>query len=297
MGNVAVCRKCQEIAWVHEVTSPGSSVAGQAARPAVAKLAIRGVGKSFVKRVSAGSESVEILRGVDLEIQTNEFVSVIGGSGSGKTTLLRILAGLIPADGGDVAVDGKPVVGPSRERSMVFQAINLLPWRNVLRNVEFGLELNGVDAASRREEALRYIKLVGLKDHGFAYPHELSGGMRQRVGIARALATNPDILLMDEPFGSLDAQTGEFLWDELLKIVDATRKTVVFVTHHIDEAIYLSDRIVVLGGKPANVIEVVDVSFRKPRWTYDVRAEPEFSLLRAHLRKLVFAGNAPGASS
>jgi len=254
-----------------------------------AKMSIRGIGKNFVKRVSAGSEITEILRGVNLEIRRNEFVSVIGGSGSGKTTLLRILAGLIRADAGQVAVDGVAVAGPSRERSMVFQAINLLPWRNVLRNVEFGLEMNGVEPVSRRDEALRYIELVGLKDHAFAYPHELSGGMRQRVGIARALATNPDILLMDEPFGSLDAQTGEFLWDELLKIVEATRKTVVFVTHHIDEAIYLSDRVVVLGGKPAKIIETVDVSFRKPRWSYDVRAEPEFSRLRAHLRKLVFA--------
>jgi len=280
------------------VTEAGSTAAAASsvAKDDAAKLSIRGIGKSFVKRVSGGSEITEILRGVDLEIRPNEFVSVIGGSGSGKTTLLRILAGLITADAGEVAVDGATATGPSRERSMVFQAINLLPWRNVLRNVEFGLEMNGVDPATRHQEALRYIELVGLKDHGFAYPHELSGGMRQRVGIARALATNPDILLMDEPFGSLDAQTGEFLWDELLKIVDATRKTVVFVTHHIDEAIYLSDRIVVLGGRPANVIETVEVSFRKPRWTYDVRAEPEFSMLRAHLRKLVFASNAAGAA-
>jgi len=134
---------------------------------------------------------------------------------------------------------------------------------------------------------------VGLKDHAFAYPHELSGGMRQRVGIARALATEPDVLLMDEPFGSLDAQTGEFLWDELLKIVEKTRKTVVFVTHHIDEAIYLSDRVVVLGERPARVVESVPVMFRKPRWTYDVRAEAQFSAMRAKLRSLVFAGAQP----
>jgi NitT/TauT family transport system ATP-binding protein len=163
----------------------------------------------------------------------------------------------------------------------------------VTRNIEFGLEMQRVPAAQRRDAASRYLELVGLKDHAFAFPHELSGGMRQRVGIARALATEPEVLLMDEPFGSLDAQTGEFLWDELLKIVDKTRKTVIFVTHHIDEAIYLSDRVVVLGERPARVIESVPVPLRKPRWSYDVRAEPAFSSLRARLRDLVFASGKP----
>ena len=254
------------------------------------KLILRGLMKSFEKRTAQGRERMEILRGVDLDVHRNEFVSIIGGSGSGKTTLLRIIAGLVPADSGTIALDGKRITRPGRERAMVFQAINLFPWRNVLRNVEFGLELQkATKRAERREAALRYLELVGLKEHAFAFPHELSGGMRQRVGIARALATEPDVLLMDEPFGSLDAQTGEFLWDELLKIVEHTRKTVVFVTHHIDEAIYLSDRVVVLGDRPARIIDSVVVGFRKPRWTYDVRAEPEFSVLRAHLRKLVFA--------
>jgi NitT/TauT family transport system ATP-binding protein len=272
-------------------TTESSSASRAAGGP---KLAIRGVGKAFDKRTAQGQQRTEILRGVELEIHTNEFVSIIGGSGSGKTTLLRIIAGLVPADGGTVELNGVTVTRPGRERAMVFQAINLLPWRNVLRNVEFGLELQNVDGASRRDAALRYLDLVGLRENAFAFPHELSGGMRQRVGIARALATEPDVLLMDEPFGSLDAQTGEFLWDELLKIVDKTRKTVVFVTHHIDEAIYLSDRVVVLGERPARIIESVDVSFRRPRWTYDVRAQPEFSALRARLRKLVFANAADG---
>ena len=264
---------------------------------ALPKLALRGVGKSFDKRTARGHERTEILRGIDLDVNSNEFVSIIGGSGSGKTTLLRIIAGLVSADGGSVELDGVAVTRPGRERAMVFQAINLLPWRNVLRNVEFGLEIQSVDRVARRGAALRYLELVGLKEHAFAFPHELSGGMRQRVGIARALATEPDVLLMDEPFGSLDAQTGEFLWDELLKIVDQTRKTVVFVTHHIDEAIYLSDRVVVLGERPARVVDSVKIAFRKPRWTYDVRAEPEFSVLRARLRKLVFAGAAAGTAA
>jgi NitT/TauT family transport system ATP-binding protein len=267
-----------------------AAMAASSASPQTAKLAIRGIGKSFEKRTAQGHQRVDILRGVDLDINANEFVSIIGGSGSGKTTLLRIIAGLVPADQGTIALDGAPVMRPGRERAMVFQAINLLPWRNVLRNVEFGLELQRVERESRRDAALRYLALVGLKDHAYAFPHELSGGMRQRVGIARALATEPDVLLMDEPFGSLDAQTGEFLWDELLKIVDHTRKTVVFVTHHIDEAIYLSDRVVVLGGRPARIVETVDVPFAKPRWTYDVRAQPQFSALRARLRARVFAG-------
>jgi ABC-type nitrate/sulfonate/bicarbonate transport system ATPase subunit len=271
--------------------APTSAAASAStASPGTAKLAIRGLAKSFEKRTAQGRQRADILRNVDLDIYANEFVSIIGGSGSGKTTLLRIIAGLVPADQGTIALDGAPVMRPGRERAMVFQAINLLPWRNVLRNVEFGLELQRAEREARRDAALRYLALVGLKDHAYAFPHELSGGMRQRVGIARALATEPDVLLMDEPFGSLDAQTGEFLWDELLKIVDHTRKTVVFVTHHIDEAIYLSDRVVVLGGRPARIVETVDVPFAKPRWTYDVRAQPQFSALRARLRARVFAG-------
>lgn len=254
------------------------------------KLAVQNIIKGFAKRTSGGGrEHHEILSGIDLAVEENEFVSIIGGSGSGKTTLLRIIAGLIPADGGVIKIDGTPVAGPGKERAMVFQAINLLPWRTALRNVEYGLELQKVPEKARREAALKYLSLVGLKDHAFSYPHELSGGMRQRVGIARALATEPDVLLMDEPFASLDAQTGEFLWDELLKIVEATRKTVIFVTHHIDEAIYLSDRIVVLGSRPARVVESVPVRLRKPRWSYDVRAEAEFAALRAHLRELLFS--------
>ena len=181
---------------------------------------------------------------------------------------------------------------------MVFQAINLFPWRNVIENVELGLEIRQEPRKTRRAEALRFTALVGLENHAHAYPHELSGGMQQRVGIARALATDPQLLLMDEPFGSLDAQTAEFLWDELLKIVETARKTVLFVTHHIDEAIYLSDRIVVLGGRPASVVDIITVDFEKPRWKYDVRAEPRFAELRARLRRHLFSSRnaSPGAA-
>ena len=238
------------------------------------RLEIRGVGKRFPLRTEEGTRSAQVLQGVDLDVHSSEFVSIIGASGSGKTTLLRIVAGLERADEGRVLVEGHPVTGPGQDRGMVFQSINLFPWRTVAQNVGLGLELRGIEREQRARVANQFIDLVGLAKHANAYPHELSGGMQQRVGIARALANDPAILLMDEPFGSLDAQTAEFLWDELLELVAATDKTVLFVTHHIDEAIYLSDRIVVLGGQPAGIREIIHVPFAKPRWTYDVRAEP-----------------------
>lgn len=263
----------------------------------MARLNVSAIGKAYRIRTPSGVNTVDILRDVNLSIGDNEFVSIVGASGSGKTTFLRIVAGLIAADEGSVEIEGKKVSGPGPERAMVFQSINLLPWRNVLNNVAFGMEMRDIPAKERRERALRFIDLVGLSKHLHAYPHELSGGMQQRVGIARALATDPAILLMDEPFGSLDAQTAEFLWEELSRIVAETRKTVLFVTHHIDEAIYLSDRIVVLGGNPAGVQDIITVDFERPRWTYDVRANPRFSELRARLRQQIFrtatAGKAP----
>ena len=262
-----------------------------------ARLEIRGVGKRFPLRTEEGTRSAQVVQNVDLDVHGSEFVSIIGASGSGKTTLLRIVAGLERADEGRVLVEGRPITGPGHDRGMVFQSINLFPWRTVAQNVALGLELRGVEPARRTQLAREFIELVGLAKHANAYPHELSGGMQQRVGIARALANDPAILLMDEPFGSLDAQTAEFLWDELLGLVATTDKTVLFVTHHIDEAIYLSDRIVVLGGHPAGIREIIDVPFAKPRWTYDVRAEPEFSAIRARLRAHLFgaARAVPGA--
>ena len=261
----------------------------------MAKLVARGIGKTFAIRGKLGHSKADVLRNVDLKIRDNEFVSIVGASGSGKTTFLRIVAGLTQADAGSVAIDGQVVSGPGRDRAMVFQAINLLPWRDVLGNVEFGLEMQKVPGPERRARAEHFIRLVGLERHRHAYPHELSGGMQQRVGIARALTTDPALLLMDEPFGSLDAQTAEFLWDELSKIVAETRKTVMFVTHHIDEAIYLSDRVVVLGGSPAGIQEIIEIDFPRPRWTYDVRADPRFAEFRRRLRDHLFhAGEAAG---
>lgn len=257
------------------------------------RLRLRGLGKQFpLRRGNQTSATADVLRDIDLDVRESEFISIIGASGSGKTTLLRIVAGLEQANSGSVEIDGKSISRPGRDRSVVFQQINLFPWRNVVENVELGLEIRGEAPGARRDRALEFVQLVGLAEHAHAFPHELSGGMQQRVGIARALATDPAILLMDEPFGSLDAQTAEFLWDELSRIVEKTRKTVLFVTHHIDEAIYLSDKIVVLGGRPAGILEVIDVNFPKPRWSYDVRAEPEFATLRKRLRDHLFGTGA-----
>ena len=239
------------------------------------------VAKTFGTRAPGDAEAVVALEDVTFEVGEREFVSILGPSGSGKTTCLRILAGLTGYDRGSVTVRGKPVTGPGRERAVVFQAFNLFPWKTVLENAEFGLKLQGVPLAERREQARTYLDLVGLgKKFERHYPHQLSGGMQQRVGIARALAANADILLMDEPFASIDAQTRELLQDELLKILDRAQKTVVFVTHSIDEAVYLSDRVLVFRPRPGAVASSFEVDLPKPRWTYRARSDPRFIRIR-----------------
>jgi NitT/TauT family transport system ATP-binding protein len=239
------------------------------------------VAKTFDAQVRDNTEPLVALEDVTFDVGEREFVSILGPSGSGKTTCLRILAGLTRYDGGSVTVRGKPVTGPGRERAVVFQGFNLFPWKTVLENAEFGLKLQGIPAAQRREQARAYLDLVGLgTNFDRHYPHQLSGGMQQRVGIARALATNADILLMDEPFASIDAQTRELLQDELLKILDRAQKTVVFVTHSIDEAVYLSDRVLVFRPRPGAVASSFEVDLPKPRWTYKARSHPRFVRIR-----------------
>jgi NitT/TauT family transport system ATP-binding protein len=213
-------------------------------------------------------------------VREREFLSILGPSGCGKTTCLRILAGLTNLDAGRVQVMGKTVTGPGRERAFVFQAFNLFPWKTVLENAEFGLKLQGIPTSERRERTRPYLDLVGLSRFEDHYPHQLSGGMQQRVGIARALATNAPILLMDEPFASIDAQTRELLQDELLKILDRANKTVVFITHSIDEAVYLSDRVLVFRPRPGAVAATFEVDLDKPRWTYKARSDPRFVRVR-----------------
>jgi ABC-type nitrate/sulfonate/bicarbonate transport system ATPase subunit len=236
---------------------------------------------------SFATSSGMVLEAFDLEAREGEFVTLIGPSGCGKTTALRIVAGLLDASGGQVYVDGRPSEGPSRDKAIVFQHFNLLPWRTALSNVAYGLEIQGVRRDERLRAAREYLALVGLADHADHYPAQLSGGQRQRVGIARALAIHPKLLLMDEPFGALDALTREHLQGQLQRIVQEHDLTVLFVTHSIDEAIYLSDRIVVMGVRPGRVIAEFPVALRKPRADYDFRAEPEYARVRGEIWSLL----------
>ena len=248
-------------------------------------LEVRQLSKVFFEQNDPRKQGFVALYQISLSIRKKEFVSLLGPSGCGKTTLIRIIAGLLPADRGEVILSGQKVTAPGRDRCMVFQQFGLLPWRTVLSNVEFGLEIEGVPKEERRRASEKYLELVGLKGFEDYYPHQISGGMQQRVGIARALSKQPDILLMDEPFGAVDAQTREQLQEELLKIWNQTDTTVLFVTHSIDEAIYLSDRVVVMQARPGRIKEEVVVNLPRPRWEGDVKADPRFAQLRSHLRE------------
>ncbi|TMJ45022.1 MAG: ABC transporter ATP-binding protein [Alphaproteobacteria bacterium] len=205
------------------------------------------------------------LGGIDLKVMDGELVSIVGPSGCGKTTFLSVVDGLIPASAGRILVDGRVVTKPGPDRAVVFQDASLLPWRTVLGNVRYGLECLKVGAREARERATHFINLVGLSGFEDHYPYELSGGMQQRVNLARALVVDPKILLMDEPFASLDAQTREVMQEELLQIWLKAKKTVLFVTHQIDEAIYLSDRVIVFSGRPGRVKQSIPVTIERPR--------------------------------
>jgi NitT/TauT family transport system ATP-binding protein len=226
------------------------------------KLEVDRVSKRFPADAGEGTEA---LREISLSVNEGEFVCLLGPSGCGKTTLLRIIAGLETPSEGEVRVDGVPVTGPTPRLGMIFQDYSLYPWRRVLDNIGFGLELAGVEKGEREARAREYLNLVGLDGFADAYPYELSGGMRQRVAVARALATDPAVVLMDEPFGALDAQTRNAMQRELLEIWTKTRKTVLFVTHSVDEAVFLADRIVVLSARPGRIREIVEVREPRPR--------------------------------
>jgi NitT/TauT family transport system ATP-binding protein len=229
---------------------------------AVPKLEVRGITKLYER----GGEKLPVLENFSLSVADLEFLVLLGPSGCGKSTLLRVIDGIETCDAGQVILDGKDVTGTTGAgRGMVFQSFELFPWRTVLGNVAFGLEVAGVDSKERTDIARDYIDLVGLSGFENSYPHELSGGMQQRVGIARALAIDPAVLLMDEPYGALDVQTRELLQDELLNIWERRRKTVIFVTHSIEEALYLADRIVVMSPRPARIEQVIQVPFARPR--------------------------------
>ncbi|MCQ6561755.1 ABC transporter ATP-binding protein [Paenibacillus mendelii] len=205
------------------------------------------------------------LQNTNLTIKNNEFVCVVGPSGCGKTTLLNIIGGLEESTSGSVKVEGVEVKGPGKERGVVFQQYALFPWKTVLKNVEFGLKLRGLSKQERREKAEHYLELVGLKDFANAYPKELSGGMKQRVAIARAYAVEPEVLLMDEPFGALDAQTRAQLQEELLKTWQKEQKTCFFITHDVDEAVILAQRVVIMSARPGRIKEIIDVDIPYPR--------------------------------
>jgi ABC-type nitrate/sulfonate/bicarbonate transport system ATPase subunit len=237
---------------------------------------IQGVSKSFHKTVKESTTEIRALSDVSLSVRENEFVSIIGPSGCGKTTLLKMIDGLIPYDSGRIVINGKPVTAPGPDRAVVFQSFALLPWRTVLANVEFSLELRQLSKEERAKTARDYLKRVGLAEFENHYPHELSGGMQQRAGLARALAVNPTILLMDEPFGAVDAQTRQLLQEELLELWQRERKTVIFVTHSMDEAVYLSDRVVVMTPRPGKVAEILDVPLPRPRVSEQVRRHAKF---------------------
>ena len=227
------------------------------------KISARDVQMDYAAR--GASDRVRVLEGFDLDVREGEFLSVLGPSGCGKSTFLGILAGLTERTGGRIAIDGQPLAGINRNQGVVFQGYALFPWLTVLDNIAVGLDIRGVAKAARRRTAQEYLELVGLHGFGERYPHEISGGMKQRVAIARSLAYEPDVLLMDEPFAALDAQTREVLQGELLRIWEQHRKTIVFITHSLDEAIFLSDRIAVMTRRPGTVKQIIDVPLPRPR--------------------------------
>ncbi|WP_129664066.1 ABC transporter ATP-binding protein [Phytoactinopolyspora endophytica] len=225
-------------------------------------IEISGLGKTFIGQDGA---AVRALDDVNLTVQENEFLTVLGPSGCGKTTMLKMIAGLLPWDQGEIAIGGAPVRGPGPDRSMVFQNFALLPWATVLDNVAFGLRMRGVGKKEREERSRELISLVGLSGFESKRPGELSGGMQQRVGLARALAVEPSVLLMDEPFGAVDEQTRRLLQEELLAIWEKNRLTVVFITHSMEEAVLLGDRVVLMSARPGQISEIVPVPLERPR--------------------------------
>jgi len=245
------------------------------------KICIQNLTKTY-----RGGEVVA-LQEINLDVRANESLCILGPSGCGKTTLLRILGCLISRDCGEILLDGEPVSTPRPDVAVVFQHFGLFPWKSLEENIGYGLRLRGKPKGETREIVGRYIRLMGLKGFEKSYPYQLSGGMQQRAGLARALAVNPSLLLMDEPFGSLDAQTRETMQEELLRILDAEKKTMIFVTHSIDEAILLGDRIVVMSCRPGRIREILPVDIQRPRKIISVRAHPCYFELRKSIWEML----------
>ncbi|BDA83331.1 nitrate ABC transporter ATP-binding protein [Aureimonas sp. SA4125] len=233
-----------------------------------AVVRVRGISKTY--------GDIEALRNVDLDVARGKLTTLLGPSGCGKTTLLKIIAGLVPATRGEIVVNGKVVSGPGPERAFVFQDFALMPWATVMRNVAFGLELKGIGETERRRTAQRYIDEVGLSGFENKYPHELSGGMKQRVGIARAFAVNADVLLLDEPFSAVDEQNRRKFQEDLLRLVALENKTFIFVTHSIEEAVYVSDRIVLLSPRPGRISQTIDPEIDRSASPDEIRRDPGY---------------------
>ena len=273
----------------HVLTEPATRTDAPDADGPAWKIEASRITKRYPKPRSRSAQgATTVLSGFDLKIKAGEFVSLLGPSGCGKSTFLNILAGLDTYDRGTVSIDGEPVDGVSKNVGVVFQGYGLFPWLTAQKNVEAGLKIRGVPKAQRRDRAAAVLRTVGLEAAANRLPHQLSGGMRQRVAIARVLAYEPEILVFDEPFAALDAQTREFLQGELLRIWEAgeTKKTILFVTHSIDEAIFLSDRIAVMTQAPGTVKTLVDVDLPHPRDS-DVRNSEDFAHIRAHVARIL----------
>ena len=252
------------------------------------KVAIRDLTKIF----EGDHGTVTALDHVSASIREGEFLCLLGPSGCGKTTLLRLLGGLEQPTDGEITIGGNAVVAPGPERAFVFQEYALFPWKTVLENIEFGLHARGVSEEQRREVSVKLVDVMGLKGFDNAYPHALSGGMQQRVSIARALAVDPEVLLMDEPFGALDAQTRFAMQRELLRVWEIYHKTLVFVTHSIDEAIYLADRILMMSPRPGRIVEALQVEIPRPRSLTGA----EFMRLKAHMLEFLATSERPAAA-
>jgi NitT/TauT family transport system ATP-binding protein len=246
------------------------------------KISFRQVAKDFARKDARanGQAAFTALEDIDLDVHDGEFMVIVGPSGCGKSSLLDLLAGLTKPSHGEILLDGKPITGPGLDRGVVFQQYALFPWRTALGNVEFGLEAKHLPPRQCKEIARDYLARVGLSGFEDRYPHELSGGMKQRVAIARSLAYDPDVLMMDEPFAALDAQTRELLQGELLTLWEKTRKTIVFITHGIDEAVYLGQRVAIMTSRPGRIKQIIEIPPELRSLGKDLRASPEFGRIR-----------------
>ncbi|MEL3960919.1 ABC transporter ATP-binding protein [Lysinibacillus endophyticus] len=262
------------------------------------KIRFERVTKKFLVRdehKKGAQREFTAIHNIEFTVREGEFITLVGPSGCGKSTLLDLLTGLTKPTKGRILIDGREITGPGLDRGIVFQQYALFPWKTARGNIEFGLEAKGIPKSERKEKAEYYLDLVGLKNFADRYPHELSGGMKQRVAIARSLAFNPDVLLMDEPFAALDAQTRETLQTELLRIWKKTGKTIIFITHGIDEAVYLGERVVVLTANPGTVKKIVDIPLKDRLEDADVKSNPAFISARREVWNLLHEPEFQGA--